>query len=67
MIENLQVKMKLWALILKYLGFAVFAICLGLIILFSILQIFFASELLTDGLLVGVALIIMAVIMEKVA
>ena len=66
-VRSFNVTVKLWATIIKYLGIAVFAISLSLIILFSILQIFLASDFLTNAMLVGVALIIIGVIMDKVA
>lgn len=53
-------------IMLKWAGFGVFGLSLALFVLSSLIQIFWLPPLLTNALLIGIGLIIIGVIGEKV-
>lgn len=62
--EEFVIKVKLIGKALKYGGFVVFGVTLGLLILLAVLQM--DITWLTYGILAGVGLIIVGTIIEKV-
>lgn len=52
-------------ILLKYVGYAVLGLSIGLIILLSVLQIIFLQGLLTNTLLIGILLIAIGLIGER--
>ena len=67
--EEIDEAVSVWLgrfIILKYSGYAALGISIGLIVVFSLLQIFALSELLQTGILVGIALIVIGIIGERI-